>query len=120
MGLMIPAATGAFAGSASRSRGYDRAMPMYEFHCGACDQRFEALVSAGTDSLDCRICAAPEATRVFSAQAAPFGVVQSVGQARKRERANALLHSNARAEFKTKREQARKGKGADPGDRRSK
>lgn len=120
MGQMIPAARGAFAGSCGRSRGYDRAMPMYEFRCGACDQRFEALVDAGTDSVNCRICAAPEATRVFSAQAAPFGVVQSVGQARKRERANALLHSNARAEFKAKREQARKRKGSDPGGRRRK
>lgn len=83
---------------------------MYEFCCDACGERFEALVNAGTESEECRACQAPGATRVLSAQAAPFGVVQTFGQARKRERANAALHSSAKADFKAKREQARKRK----------
>ena len=86
---------------------------MYEFRCDACGERFEALVDAGTTSEQCRICQAPEATRVYSAQAAPFGLVQSFGQARKRERANAVLHTKAKADFKAKRVQARKRKASE-------
>lgn len=91
-------------------------MPMYEFRCAACDQRFEALVDAGTADSECRICGAPGATRILSAQAAPFGVAQTVGQARKRERANAALHGDAKADFKAKREQARKRKRSESGE----
>ena len=88
-------------------------MPMYEFRCGACGERFEALVDVGTESSPCRSCEAPGATRVLSAQAAPFGLVQTFGQARKRERANAELHSRAKSDFKAKREQARRRKRPD-------
>ena len=71
-------------------------MPMYEFRCGACGERFEALVEVGTESSWCRA-----VTRLAHpgplAQAAPFGLVQTFGQARKRERANAELHAKAKA-----------------------
>ncbi len=81
---------------------------MYEFQCDACGERFESLVDVGTENAPCRICEAPDASRVLSAQAAPFGLVQSFGQARKRERANAELHAKAKSDFKAKREKARK------------
>ena len=52
-------------------------VPIYEFRCDACGERFETLVDVGTEELECRACAAPRAKRVLSAQAAPFGLVRS-------------------------------------------
>jgi putative FmdB family regulatory protein len=31
-------------------------VPIYEFRCGACGERFEALVDAGTETVECRLC----------------------------------------------------------------
>ena len=55
---------------------------MYEFRCGSCGERFEALVDVGTAALECRVCGAARAERVYSAQAAPFGLVKTPGAAR--------------------------------------
>ncbi len=97
-----------------RSRGYHRRVPIYEFRCDSCGERFEALVGAGTESVDCGICGAGESKRVLSAQAAPMSHVRSGGAARAQERANAQLQARARADFKAKRDRARQApKGRD-------
>ena len=46
-------------------------MPMYEYRCGRCDQRFEKLVRLGTDpsEVGCPDCGAREASRLLSAAA---------------------------------------------------
>jgi putative FmdB family regulatory protein len=93
-----------------RRRGYDPAVPIYEFRCGACGERFEALVDAGTESAECRVCGADGAPRVFSAQAAPFGLVKPRGEARRQEQRNAKLRERTKADFKARRKRAREGK----------
>ena len=83
-------------------------MPLYEFVCDACGERFEGLVDVGTEVVDCRICAEPGARRVLSAQAAPMHLVKPPGERRKQERANARLRTDTKARFKQARERARK------------
>jgi putative FmdB family regulatory protein len=94
--------------------GYDQFVPIYEFRCGACGERFEALVSVGTTTEDCRACGAPAAERVFSAQAAPFGLVKTPGDARRQEAKNAELRTKTKAEFKRRRQAARDARKAKP------
>jgi putative FmdB family regulatory protein len=43
-----------------------RAMPIYEFECGGCGARFEELVGAGTDEMNCPECGADRAQRLLS------------------------------------------------------
>jgi putative FmdB family regulatory protein len=93
-----------------RSRGYHRRVPIYEFRCGSCGERFEALVDAGTESVECGICGAAKTNRVLSAQAAPMSHVKSGGAARTQERKNARLQAGARADFKAKRSRAREAR----------
>jgi putative FmdB family regulatory protein len=86
-------------------------MPIYEFRCRVCGERFEALVGVGTESVDCRACGDAETERVFSAQAAPLAHVKSAGATRKQERANAQLRERTKADFKAKRRRAREARG---------
>lgn len=41
-------------------------MPIYEFDCGECGERFEQLVAAGTELADCPACGAGGAERRLS------------------------------------------------------
>jgi putative FmdB family regulatory protein len=82
-------------------------VPIYEFRCGACGERFEALVEAGTGSVDCRACGAPAAERVLSAPAAPMHLVKSRGETRKQEHRNAGLRRAAKGRFRAARERRR-------------
>ena len=84
---------------------------MYEFRCGACGERFEALVDAGTETVECRLCGSPDTRRVYSAQAAPMGLVKSPGETRKQERANQKLRADTKARFKESRRRARERRG---------
>ncbi len=65
------------------ARGYHRGVPIYEFRCDACGERFEELVDAGTEPPSVALCGAAGAERVLSAQAAPFGLVKTPGAARR-------------------------------------
>jgi putative FmdB family regulatory protein len=78
-------------------------MPIYEFRCEACGERFEALVDAGTETFECRICGRERARRVLSAAAPPMHLVKPPGEARKQERRNAELHRRAKQSFKAER-----------------
>ena len=82
-------------------------MPLYEFRCDRCGERFEELVAAGTEWAPCRKCGADGAVRVLSAQAAPFGLVKSIGAARRQEGRNAELRQRTKADFKARRQRAR-------------
>ena len=43
-------------------------MPMYEYHCNACDHMFEELVSADNqDPVPCEKCGSKDTVRVMSA-----------------------------------------------------
>ena len=87
---------------------------MYEFRCGACGERFEALVSVGTTTEECRACGAPGAERVLSAQAAPFSLVKTGGNARRQEAKNAQLRTKTKADFKKRRQAARDARKTKP------
>jgi putative FmdB family regulatory protein len=82
-------------------------MPLYEFRCASCGERFEALVEVGTESVPCRLCGAGETVRMLSAQAAPFGLAGTPGSRRAQERRNTQLRQRARADFKAARRRAR-------------
>jgi putative FmdB family regulatory protein len=82
-------------------------MPIYEYRCGACGERFEDLLPAGAPAPACPRCGAARADRVLSAQAAPFEMVGTPGARRKQERENAKLNARAKADFKARRQRAR-------------
>lgn len=85
---------------------------MYEFQCGACGQRCEALVAIGTESIECRHCNSPDTVRVLSAQAPSMGLVKTPGENRKQEARNASLHKATKDRFKeTRRKQRQKRSG---------
>jgi putative FmdB family regulatory protein len=82
-------------------------VPIYEFRCGACGERFEALVDAGTETIECCRCGSEGAKRAFSAQAAPLNLAKSGGELRRQERANAKLRAQTRDRLKEARKRAR-------------
>ena len=104
---MLASARRRFAGVA-RSADYNRLVPIYEFRCEACGERFEALVDGDTESIDCRVCGAEGALRILSVPAAPLHLVKTPRETRKQERKNAQLHNRTKADFKAKRAAARK------------
>lgn len=85
-------------------------MPIYEFRCGSCDERFEALVDAGTDTAACRACGEVGAERLLSTPSPPFGLVKPPGEARRQERRNAELRARTKADFKARRKRAGEGR----------
>ena len=91
-------------------------MPIYEFRCDACGERFERLVAADTGAVECPRCGAERTERVYSAQASPFNLVKTPGEARRQERRNAELNRRARADFsRTRRaEEARRRSAREP------
>ena len=86
------------------------AMPMYEFDCGDCGERFEDLVAVGTERTECRLCGSEKTERVLSAPGAPWKLVKTVGAARQQEVRNAKLHADTKAHFKETRKKAREAK----------
>jgi putative FmdB family regulatory protein len=86
---------------------YDQPVPIYEFRCGACGERFEALVDVGTEAVECRRCGSPDTRRLLSAQAAPMRLAKPAGARRKQERANEKLRATTKDRFKEARRRAR-------------
>jgi putative FmdB family regulatory protein len=84
-------------------RDYDLCVPVYEFRCASCGERFDDLVPVGTASATCPKCGVAEAERVLSAQAAQQRLVRSPGDARKQERKNAQTHARAKADLSARR-----------------
>lgn len=90
-------------------------MPMYEFDCPSCGERFEELVPAGTGSTPCPACATEETERAFSAPAAAWKLVKTPGAARQQQIRNASLHSETKTRFKETRRKHREAKRAKGG-----
>jgi putative FmdB family regulatory protein len=80
-------------------------VPLYEFECDACGERFEELVRAGTASPGCPHCGAKRSRRLLSPVAPPGrqprGAGVKAGESRRREREAA--RSKRLAETKRKR-----------------
>jgi putative FmdB family regulatory protein len=90
-------------------------VPIYEFRCEACGERFEALVDVGTGSVECRLCGAADAMRVLSAQAAPPAHVKSPAATRAQERRNAQLRERTKADLAATRRRLRERQKGGPG-----
>ena len=82
-------------------------MPMYEYRCGECGARFEALVAAGTETETCRECGAEGAAREMSLPAQPPRLVKSAAGNRRQETRNRALKESTKRSFEQKRERAR-------------
>jgi putative FmdB family regulatory protein len=80
-------------------------MPIYEFECGECGDRFEELVAADTVSVACPRCGSDRSQRRFSgvspAGRQPRGAGVRAGESRRRERESA--RGERLAETKRKR-----------------
>lgn len=93
-------------------------MPIYEFECGSCGARFEELVVAGTEEMECPGCKAAPAGRLLSNVSPPgrqprgAGVRSDESRRRDREAARQDRISEARkkrASGEAVRPPARKG-----------
>jgi putative FmdB family regulatory protein len=84
-------------------------MPIYEYRCRDCGERFEELTAADAADPACPRCGG-ETERLLSAQAAPFDIVRTPAAMRKQERRNAELQAGAKARFKARREQIRRAR----------
>ena len=81
-------------------------MPLYDFHCRDCGERFEELASPG-ETAPCPVCGSPDVERVLSAFAGPFTVAPR-GVAARRSNAQRRVREELRAERKAEREARRK------------
>jgi putative FmdB family regulatory protein len=88
-------------------------VPIYDFECQACGERFEALVAAG-ELPPCPVCAAPKPERLFSPIAGPLTTGLRGTAAR---RSNSLRHSRDERlrEGLAKKRESRKQSGGEKG-----
>lgn len=82
-------------------------MPIYEFVCEACGERFEELVEAGTEGVACRACGAAGAGRVMSAPGRVPQLVKTPRESRRLEEARGVTRGGAKSRFKEARRKAR-------------
>jgi putative FmdB family regulatory protein len=80
-------------------------MPLYDFACPACGERFEAMVPPGSTP-PCPACGAEPAERVFSAFAGPFTLRPRGGEARRADAAR-KTREDQRTERREQRRQQR-------------
>jgi putative FmdB family regulatory protein len=86
----MPAGSWAMSPAArAAASAYPGCVPLYDFACRACGERFEALVAAG-QAPACPVCAAPEPERLFSPIAGPLKTGVRGSAAR---RSDSLRHS---------------------------
>ena len=76
-------------------------MPLYDFRCNACGERFEARL-AHDASASCPPCGAPDAERLLSRVAGPF-TVGLRGVAAKRSDAKRRVREEQRSERRERR-----------------
>ena len=83
-------------------------MPIYEFECGECGQRFEDLVAAGTETAKCPSCESAGATRRLST----FGLTHqpTPGQMRRMEDKRGTDRDGARQRFNANLAKGRGGR----------
>lgn len=90
-------------------------MPIYEFECGGCGERFEELSPSDTASATCPACAAPDAERRLSS----FGLSRqpTANQRRRMEDRRGTDRDGARQRFKgdLAKRRARKAGGGEGG-----
>ncbi len=87
-------------------------MPIYEFECGECGERFEELSSAGTETATCPNCGTEGAERKLSS----FGLsrMPTPNQQRRMEDKRGTNRDGARQRFGASLAKARERKGGKP------
>jgi putative FmdB family regulatory protein len=85
-------------------------VPIYDFECRACGERFEALV-ARAESPACPICATPEPTRLFSPIAGQLKTGLRGVAARRSDATRHTRDERLREGFAKKREDRKQGGG---------
>jgi putative FmdB family regulatory protein len=80
-------------------------VPIYEFECGRCGERFEELVPAGTSSRACPACGAPGAEHRLSG----FGTTRqpTAAQKRRKEDRRGIDRGGARERFQRRLDRSR-------------
>ncbi len=86
-------------------------MPLYDFHCSACDTAFEEYTPADAPPAPCPACGSADTERVISGFAGPFNRRPQGGDARRLD-ANRMAKETARLERKAARQEQRKRDGA--------
>jgi putative FmdB family regulatory protein len=81
-------------------------LPLYDFRCRRCGERFEEFARAGT-SVPCPACGAPGAERLLTPFAGPFTTAPR-GLAARRSNAERRVREELRAERKAEREARRR------------
>lgn len=81
-------------------------MPLYDFRCRSCGERFEGRVPVD-ETPPCPACGAPDAEKVIGPFAGPF-TVGLRGVAAKRSNAKRRVREEQRAERKAEREARRR------------
>ena len=85
-------------------------MPLYDFLCESCGERFEARSPAGGQAA-CPTCGAPEARRLLSPFSGPFTVAPR-GIAARRSNAQRAAREEQRQERRAQRRERSGGDGA--------
>jgi putative FmdB family regulatory protein len=105
---MTPGTRPAIAKTASA---YPDQVPIYEFECGACGERFEALVAVSQQP-PCPVCATPDPARLFSPIAGALTTGLRGAAARRSDATRHARDERLREGFANKREE-RKRTGGD-------
>jgi putative FmdB family regulatory protein len=91
-------------------------VPIYEFECRSCGQRFEELVGSHigreTEEVRCPECGAAEAGRVLASPYAPLHRRMTPNQRRRLEDKRGIDRGGAKERFKRQRAAERRGKGS--------
>jgi len=89
-------------------------MPIYEFACGSCGERFEELVGShvgtGEGDVRCPRCGSGEIERVASSGYAPVHRQLTAGEKRRLEQRRGIDRGGAKQRFREQRAAARKAK----------
>jgi putative FmdB family regulatory protein len=96
-----------FAAGRVRLPQYHGLVPIYEFSCAACGERFEALVPPGTASTACPACGETDSERVMSLPAQPMRLAKSPRERRRLEDARGTSRDGANRRFKEARRAAK-------------
>ena len=67
-------------------------MPLYDYHCRACGEEFEALIRPGSDAPSCPSCKGQDLERLLSAPAGVTSPERNVALARAERKRWAPIH----------------------------
>jgi putative FmdB family regulatory protein len=87
-------------------RDYSGFVPLYDFQCAECGERFEELVASSGPAPRCPACGAADPERLLGSFAGPFKIGR-YGQAARRSNAVRAAREEQRRERKAQRQEQR-------------